>query len=167
MLDQAISNNDVILVSGGISVGDYDFVGKALNELGIEPLFYKVKQKPGKPLFFGKNEEKIIFALPGNPAAALSCFYIYVLPALERLSGNTLFSLHRLKAFSVSDFIKKGDRAQFVKAIYNNGIVEILEGQNSSMLHTFALANALVYLPETSGSIIKNDVVEVILLPIN
>jgi len=167
LLDQVISNNDVILVSGGISVGDYDFVGKALNELGIEPLFYKVKQKPGKPLFFGKNEEKIIFALPGNPAAALSCFYIYVLPALERLSGNTLFSLHRLKAFSVSDFIKKGDRAQFLKAIYNNGTVEILEGQNSSMLHTFALANALVYLPETSGSIIKNDVVEVILLPIN
>jgi molybdopterin molybdotransferase len=90
-----------------------------------------------------------------------------VLPALERLSGNNLFSLHRLKALSVSGFNKKGDRAQFLKAIYNNGTVEILEGQNSSMLHTFALANALVYLPEKSSSVIKNDVVEVVLLPIN
>jgi molybdopterin molybdotransferase len=167
LLDRVISNNDMVLVSGGISVGDYDFVGKALIELGIEQLFYKVKQKPGKPLFFGKKEDKIIFALPGNPAAALSCFYIYVLPALERLSGNNLFSLHRLKALSVSGFNKKGDRAQFLKAIYNNGTVEILEGQNSSMLHTFALANALVYLPEKSSSVIKNDVVEVVLLPIN
>jgi len=82
VLDQVINANDVVLVSGGISVGDYDFVGSTLQELNVEQLFYKVKQKPGKPLFFGKKEEKIIFALPGNPAAALSCFYIYVQAAL-------------------------------------------------------------------------------------
>ena len=70
-------------------------------------------------------------------------------------------------AKSESNYTKKGDRAQFLKAIYNNETVEILDGQNSSMLHTFALANALVYLPEVSGSINKNDKLEVILLPIN
>jgi molybdopterin molybdotransferase len=167
LLDEVISTSDVVLVSGGISVGDYDFVGKALEELGVTEFFYKVNQKPGKPLFFGKKEDKIIFALPGNPAASLSCFYVYVISALERLSGNVNFSFNRTQAFSTSNYIKKGNRGQFLKAIYKNGRVEILEGQNSSMLHTFALANALVYLPESAKSITKNDQVEVILLPIN
>ena len=166
LLNVVINQHDVVLVSGGISVGDYDFVGKALNELDVEELFYKVNQKPGKPLFFGKKEEKIIFALPGNPAAALSCFYMYVLLAIEKIIGNNNFSLHKTKATSTSDFIKKGERAQFLKAIYQEGVVEILEGQNSSMLHTFALANAMVYLSETATSINKEDEVEVILLPI-
>ena len=165
-LKSVISNHDVILVSGGISVGDYDFVGKALAELGVEQCFYKIKQKPGKPLFFGKKGDKLIFALPGNPASALSCFYIYVLTALELRSGNGNFTLPRTKAQSVSDFTKKGDRSQFLKAIYTDGSVEILEGQSSSMLHTFALANALVYVRETADSIKINDTVEVILLPI-
>ncbi len=167
LLGKVITAHDVVLVSGGISVGDYDFVGKALLELGVEQLFYKVKQKPGKPLFFGKKNNKVVFALPGNPAAALSCFYIYVYCALEKMSGNMNSKLVKTKAKSVSSYIKKGDRAQFLKAIYNNGTVEILDGQSSSMLQTFAFANALVYVPETSDSIKINDLVEVILLPIN
>ncbi len=167
LLDQVITNHDVVLVSGGISVGDYDFVGKALQEIGVEQLFYKVKQKPGKPLFFGKKEDSVVFALPGNPAAALSCFYIYVYPALQKMSGHISFSLTKTKAKSLSNFIKRGDRPQFLKAIYQNGKVEILDGQNSSMLHTFALANAMVYAPETINTIKIDDMVEVILLPIN
>lgn len=167
ILNKAISNSDIVLVSGGISVGDYDFVGKALNELGVKQLFYKVKQKPGKPLFFGKKENKIIFALPGNPAAALSCFYIYVLPTIKVMSGNKWNSLPKTKAKSQSNYNKKGDRAQFLKAIYNNGNVEVLDGQNSSMVHTFSLANAFVYIDEAHNTIQKNDIVDVILLPIN
>ena len=167
VLQEAISNNDMVLVSGGISVGDYDFVGKALLEMGVEQLFYKVKQKPGKPLFFGKKDHTFVFALPGNPASALSCFYVYVNTALQRLSGNEHFELLKTTAKSLSNFVKKGDRAQFLKAIYNNNKVEILEGQNSSMIHTFALANALIYVPENVHEITVNDTVEVLLLPIN
>jgi len=167
LLDTVITNHDVVLVSGGISVGDYDFVGKALKELEVKQLFYKVKQKPGKPLYFGKKGSKVIFALPGNPAAALSCFYIYIYSALQIMSGNLSFSLTKTKATSLSNYLKKGDRAQFLKAIYNNGNVTILEGQSSSMLHTFALANALLYVPENTESIKRDDTVEIILLPIN
>ncbi len=167
VLQDAILNNDMVLVSGGISVGDYDFVGKALLEMCVEQLFYKVKQKPGKPLFFGKKDHTFVFALPGNPASALSCFYVYVNTALKRMSGNEHFELLKTTAKSLSNFVKKGDRAQFLKAIYNNDKVEILEGQNSSMIHTFALANALVYVPENLHEITVNDTVEVLLLPIN
>lgn len=164
-LNEVIKENDLVIISGGISVGDYDFVGKALEELKVEALFYKVKQKPGKPLFFGKKEGKIIFALPGNPAAALSCFYIYVYIALQKMMNNNDVELPRIKAKSLSKFIKQGDRPQFLKAIYNNEEVEILEGQSSAMLQTFALSNAFVYIPEDVSNIEIGDVLEVILLP--
>ena len=61
-IEKAIRENDVVIVSGGISVGDYDFVGKALESLNVETLFYKVNQKPGKPLFFGRKGNKFVFA---------------------------------------------------------------------------------------------------------
>lgn len=165
LLQQVITNYDVVLVSGGISVGDYDFVGKALKALNVKQIFYKVKQKPGKPLFFGKKGNTLIFALPGNPAAALSCFYVYVYRALQILSGNENVELTKIKKKSTSEYIKKGDRAQFLKAIAKEGYVTILEGQSSAMLQTFAMANALVYIPENTKKVEVNDTVEVISLP--
>ncbi|WP_346883392.1 gephyrin-like molybdotransferase Glp [uncultured Algibacter sp.] len=165
ILNSAIRSNDLVLITGGISVGDYDFVGKALSELQVKKLFYKVKQKPGKPLFFGKKDHTQIFALPGNPAAALSCFYVYVYIALQYMMNRKDIELPRVTAKSISDFKKKGDRPQFLKAVYNDGHVEILEGQNSSMLQTFALSNALVFAPEDLNSIEIGDGIEVILLP--
>ena len=164
-LRKIISENDLILISGGISVGDYDFVGKALIELGTQQIFYKVKQKPGKPLFFGKLNSKPIFALPGNPASALSNFYVYVHPTLERLSGNINFSINKGIAILESDFKKKGDRAQFLKAHHENGKVTVLEGQSSAMLHTFATANVLAYIPWSRNKYEKGDIVEIIHFP--
>lgn len=164
LLEQVISANDMVIITGGISVGDYDFVGKALNALKVEQVFYKVKQKPGKPLFFGKKENTSIFALPGNPAAALSCFYIYVRTALEISSGNTNYQLPKTIKKSASNYRKKGDRAQFLKAIITNNEIRILEGQSSAMLQTFALANALVIIPEDLYEINIGDPVEAILI---
>lgn len=165
ILKEAISENDFTIISGGISVGDYDFVGKALSEIGVTEHFYKVFQKPGKPLYYGSLEGKQIYGLPGNPAATLTCFYNYVLLGLERYSGNANYQLNRTMARAKTSFESKGDRPQFLKAVYANGIVEILEGQNSSMLHTFSLANALVFKPENQSNLNANDLVEVLLLP--
>ncbi len=166
ILKSVIDNNDLVLITGGISVGDYDFVGKALTELQVEELFYKVKQKPGKPLFYGKKNETQIFALPGNPAAALSCFYVYVYIALQKLMNCDVLELPRVKAKSISNFNKHGDRPQFLKAIFSDGQVDILEGQNSSMLQTFAISNALVFADENINSIKVGDCVDIILLPV-
>lgn len=166
LLNSVIEDHDVVLISGGISVGDYDFVGKALQELKVTRLFYKVKQKPGKPLFFGKSTDKIIFALPGNPAAALSCFYVYVYPALQKMGGQDYFGLPKTKARLTGRYEKKGDRAQFLKANYQGAKVEILDGQSSAMLQSFALANALVFIPQDVDIVPENELVEVLLLPI-
>ncbi|MGA1226007.1 MAG: gephyrin-like molybdotransferase Glp [Tamlana sp.] len=165
-LKSAVSNNDLVIITGGISVGDYDFVGKALKKLQVEEVFYKVKQKPGKPLFFGNKDNTSVFALPGNPAAALTCFYIYVFMALQKMMNINDVELPRIRATSNSKFKKNGNRPQFLKAIYNNGEVEILEGQNSSMLQTFAISNALVFSPEEQSEIHIGDLVETILLPV-
>lgn len=164
LLDQTIQENDLVIVSGGISVGDYDFVGKALLELQVEQHFYKVKQKPGKPLFFGSKENTLIFALPGNPAAALTCFYIYANTAIQQLQGITNYQALSLTATSTSAFIKKGDRAQFLKAFYANGKVEILEGQSSAMLQTFAVANAFVFVHEDLNQIEIGETVPVVII---
>lgn len=164
-LNEVINTNDLVLISGGISVGDYDFVGKALQELQVEEHFYTVKQKPGKPLFFGTKKDTLIFALPGNPAASLTCFYIYVYIALQKMMDRNDVELPRITAKTLNGFTKFGDRPQFLKAIYTQGKVEILEGQSSAMLQTFALSNALVFLPETITKVDANEAVETILLP--
>lgn len=166
LLKAVIDSNHLVLITGGISVGDYDFVGRALKELQVNEVFYKVKQKPGKPLFFGQKENTSIFALPGNPAAALTCFYKYVYIALQRMMDKNTLELPSVQATSNTSFIKRGDRPQFLKAIYTDGEVTLLEGQNSSMLQTFALSNALVFLPEDTSTVTIGDAVETILLPV-
>lgn len=147
ILEKAIQTHDVVLVSGGISVGDYDFVGQALQSLDVETLFYKVNQKPGKPLMAGKLNDTIIFALPGNPAASLTCFYIYVIPTLQKMSGMTISYETIIQKRMTHDYTVNNSRDQFLKAIVSNDEVTILMHQDSSMLDSFALANALVYLP--------------------
>lgn len=147
-IKSSISTSDFVLITGGISVGDYDFVGKALKELGVKEHFYKVKQKPGKPLFFGTSGNTNIFALPGNPAAALTGFYIYILNALSRFSRDQKIIQSKIGRLQ-EPFVKKGNRAQFLKAHLNSkNELKILTGQSSAMLRAFSMANAFVYIPE-------------------
>jgi len=148
VLQQAIEENDVILISGGISVGDYDFVGKALQSLAVETLFYKVNQKPGKPLYCGRLKDKMIFALPGNPAASLTCLYVYVLPTLDRISGKNASYKSSISKPLAHEYEVSNSRSQFLKAIILDDEVTILPHQDSSMLDSFALANALVFVEE-------------------
>ncbi len=166
VIAQALKHSDVILVSGGISVGDYDFVQEALKENGVEELFYKVNQKPGKPLWFGRKNVQFVFGLPGNPASALSCFYIYVTPLLHKLVGSKEIHLPRVKARSISDYRNTTGKTLFLKGKLNNGEVEILYGQQSSMLHSFAKSNVLVKIPNDVELVNTNDEVECIKLNI-
>lgn len=163
-LAEALSENEVVLVSGGISVGDYDFVARALKELEVETLFYKVNQKPGKPLFAGKTKDKIVFALPGNPAAALSCFYVYVVPTLAILSGKAP-NYSQSKPIALShDYSVRNTRSQFLKANIVDDQANVLSHQASSMLNSFAVSNGLVYVPDGTYELKKGDKVEVYLL---
>ena len=158
-----LESSDVVLISGGISVGDYDFVKQALEENGVQELFYKVLQKPGKPLYFGRRDNTFVFALPGNPASSLTCFYIHVLPLLQKLSGANSTGLQRLDVPIDHDYDNTSDRPVFLKARIQNGRVSILDRQSSSMIHSMAMGNALVFLSEP-GSISKGEHVQTILI---
>ena len=160
-----LATNDVLIISGGISVGKYDFVKEVLATCNVNELFYKVAQKPGKPLFVGKKGMKLIFAVPGNPAAALVCYYQYILPALDKMSGKENPGLEKILLKSNTDYTGKGDRALFLKSVVENGGVSILDGQDSDNLLSFSRANSLVYLPIENLEIRRGDAVEVYKFP--
>ena len=163
-IEKALLENDILLISGGISVGDYDFVEEALKSLEVETLFYKVNQKPGKPLLVGKKGDQLIFALPGNPAASLTCFFIYVKPILDQISGLSKVESSVLQKELTHGFTVNNTRSQFLKASFSNNDVSILSHQQSSMLNTFALSNCLVHLPEGNYEPKKGSKVDIYLI---
>lgn len=165
IIAKSMDSCDVLLVSGGISVGDYDFVERALKKLEVQSVFYKVKQKPGKPLFFGKYKKTLIFALPGNPAAVLSCFYEYVYPAIRLMMGFKNPFLSQIQMPLAGNYPKKKGLSFFLKGKIMDNTVYPLEGQESYILSSFALADCLIYLPEESENIKTGELVEVHVLP--
>ena len=157
----ALEHNDVLIISGGISVGKYDFVREALKKNGVKEVFYKVNQKPGKPLFFGVKGKKLVFALPGNPASLLTCYYIHVLPALQVLSGMEAKAV-RLMARLRSSYRHQGPRPVFLKGLLSGDSVKVLEGQASFVMRSFAQANVLVYIHGENRTLTRGEEVEVI-----
>jgi molybdopterin molybdotransferase len=165
VVNNAMINTDLLLISGGISVGDYDFVNEVLKENNTTTLFYKIAQKPGKPLFFGKNNHTFIFGLPGNPGSALTCFYEYVYPCVRKLQGRKNLFLTTLFLPTEQDITKKKGLANFLKAQVSSSGVLSLEGQESFKMKSFTDANAFIYLPLEKENSIIGDMVEVHLLP--
>jgi molybdopterin molybdotransferase len=106
---------DVVLTTGGVSVGALDFVNDALAGLGVERVFWKVAQKPGKPLAFGRRGDHLVFGLPGNPVSALVCFYVYVRPALRRMQGHRRLHLPVLPAALTQSVRKANGLTEFVR----------------------------------------------------
>jgi molybdopterin molybdotransferase len=164
ILATAIDANDLVVLTGGVSVGDYDFVVEAAMRCGVEKIFHKVKQKPGKPLYFGTLENKLIFGLPGNPSSVLNCFYQFVLPAVEAVSGRAVND-RLVEAILETPYEKAAGLTHFVKAIYSNGYVKPLGAQESFRMSSFANANCMIRLEENSTSCAKGDKVMVYLLP--
>ena len=160
----ALEKADLLILCGGVSVGDYDFVIPAAESCGVQQLFHKVAQRPGKPLYVGRKETKMVFGLPGNPASVLSCFYNYVIVAIEELTGRKNLverrSLPLRKAFS-----KKIALTQFLKASFGPDGVLPLTAQESFRLSSFSVANCLIVLPEEPHEFAEGEMVEVLLLP--
>lgn len=164
VLKEAIKLSDVVLLTGGVSVGDYDFVIQAAKDCGVEQIFHKIKQRPGKPLYFGKFGRKAIFGLPGNPASVLTCFYEYVLPALGKMSkiDRNIKKIHVPLGYPLS---KPLGLTQFIRAHYDGQTLSGLKGQESFRLSSFAHANCLIQLDEEKTEFKEDDIVEVHLLP--
>ncbi len=163
-LNNALIQADVVLLTGGVSVGDYDFVINAANACGVQQLFHKIKQRPGKPLYFGMIENKVVFGLPGNPSSVLTCFYEYVWDALLQLASlpDKKRKYHLPLA---SDYSKKTNLTHFLKGKIVGNDVMPLTAQESYKLSSFAVADCLIVLEEDKMEFKKGDIVEVHLLP--
>jgi molybdopterin molybdotransferase len=164
-VEQALLQSDFLLVTGGVSVGDYDFVLESLKQNNVEIIFHKLKQKPGKPLLFGKQENKYIFGLPGNPASVLTCFYQYVYPALRQYIGFSAVDLLKINLPISNSYSKKAGLSHFLKAIVHEDSVEILDHQESYKMNSFAIANALVEIHAEKELVEKGELVKVYVLP--
>jgi len=164
ILQVAIQQSDIVLLTGGISAGDYDFVLQAAANCGVTTLFHKIKQRPGKPLFFGKKENRLVFGLPGNPSSVLTCFYEYVLPALEMLTKRKL-SLPSMQVPLSKPFRKSAPLTHFLKGFYNGKTVAVLDAQESYRLSSFARANCLVIINEEVMEYKEGEIIEIHLLP--
>lgn len=165
--EENISKNDIVIITGGVSVGDYDFTTWVTEQLGFEIIFHKVAQKPGKPILFARRDKKVIFGLPGNPRAVFVCFYEYVYPFINKSMGKKNIFLPELKLRISKDFLKKDERALFLAGKIENNEVVILEKQDSHMLQSISQADVLIALTENKKQFIKGDIVSVHLLPIH
>lgn len=150
-LGSALREADVLIVTGGVSVGDRDFVKEALADLGVERVFWRVNMKPGKPFFFGVQGRKLVFGLPGNPVSALVTLHLLVRPALRKMQGHAQVEDLMLPARLAFPLRKREGRAEFVRArvANENGalVVRPTEGQGSHMVAGIASADCLIHLP--------------------
>jgi molybdopterin molybdotransferase len=147
-ITEYLEKYDILILSGGISVGDYDYVKEGLRKAGVKELFYKVKQKPGKPLFVGQKENQWIFALPGNPASTLTCFNQYVKPCIEAWMGKSDVWKPKGTYPLAGNFEKNAGLTFFLKAKLENGKVIILPGQESFNLISYGTANCIAEVSE-------------------
>ena len=156
---------DVIITSGGVSVGDADFVKETLENLG-EVSFWKVAMKPGRPLAFGKVKNAYFFGLPGNPVSVMVTFYIFVQAALEKLMGRPPHPRLRITATSASNLRKRPGRVEYQRGIYTIGengeyVVKKTGAQGSGVLRSMSDANCFMYLPLESDGIKQGDEIEI------
>ncbi len=156
-----IEKVDILVLTGGISVGDYDFAKPVLEELGVQESFYKVKQKPGKPFFFGTFKNTEIFALPGNPSAVVTCYHAYLKPFINAKMGDERFD-KKESGILMTNYTKKTGLTHFVKAFVENNKVEILPNQLSYQMDAYAKANAFAILPENRDHFQIGEKVDII-----
>lgn len=159
---------DILLTSGGASVGDYDLLRPALQKLGVTTHFWKVAIRPGKPLFFGQHHQCLVFGLPGNPASSMVTFEIFVRPAIQKLLHNEEIARPRLQATLTQSAPSNTKRTHFVRGKLSfsaeGPTFTPLRVQNSSDLLSMRQAQALAILPPASQPASKGQIVDVLWL---
>lgn len=164
VIREGLSKSDVLVFSGGVSMGKYDLVREVLEDLGFESLFWKVKQRPGKPLAFGTLEGAPVFGLPGNPVSAGVCFDQYVRPALLRMQGVAAPQRPRWKARLAESYPKPEGLHVFARGVLTSGenglTVSSTGPQGSNLAMSLVRANCIVHLPAEWDSAPVGAVVE-------
>jgi molybdopterin molybdotransferase len=153
---RSLADYDVLLTSGGVSVGDFDYIKEAYEKIGVSMDFWKVAIKPGKPLAFGTRplpgspRKQLVFGLPGNPASSLVSFEVFVRPALRKLLGFAHAEQPRVQVTLSEDIETGGGRTNFLRATLRPGtsgpVATTLRKQGSGMLRSMVSVDCLLEL---------------------
>jgi molybdenum cofactor synthesis domain-containing protein len=165
---EAASRRDVVITSGGVSMGDYDLVKAALKEIGAEVYFDKVMIRPGKPIVFGRMGGTYFFGLPGNPVSTSVTFNVFARPALRILQGESSPLLTTVRARLSQAIIDSSSRRSYLPARLRieigEAVAEPLKWAGSSDLVAFMRANALIIVPEDVREIGAGETVDLLSL---
>ena len=167
-IQEALETADVVVTSGGVSVGEKDLVKGTMMDLGVEQVFWGVKFKPGKPLFFGVREDTRLFGLPGNPVSAMVCFELFVRPALIALMGREDKERPRIEVYFEDDVKNRFGRMHAMRVSLERTregwLARSVGAQGSGLVSSLTKADALALIgPETEG-VRAGDPVEAIVL---
>lgn len=167
VLGKCLEQYDILLISGGVSVGEYDLIRPTLSELDVNEIFWQIKIKPGKPVYFGRKNDKLVFGIPGNPVASLVVFHTLIKPALIKSMGGE-YKPVRITARLTHPLKKKGGRLELVRGYfqYHEGhmIVESIGRQESHIMSGLARANCLIYFDADKTFLNTGDMVSIELL---
>jgi len=157
---------DILVLSGGVSVGDYDLVKDELRGAGVRPVFWQVRIKPGKPVFFGRRGRQLVFGLPGNPTSAMVTFLLFVQPAIGRMLGRTSPDPNKGRAILKEDIILKPGRTQFLRGVLDAEgpvlTVAPYPDQKSGVLRSMARSHVLIVVPADVSRLEKSRDVEIL-----
>lgn len=159
---------DILVLSGGVSMGDYDFTKTVFHELGAEMNFWKLAIRPGQPLAFGKIQGKLAFGLPGNPVSSMVTFEQLVRPAMLKMSGHRNYGRSVVQAIFLEKFSKRTDRRHFLRGVLTQeeGVFKVRTtgAQGSGILTSMVKANCLIDIPVEVERVNPGDLVSVQLL---
>jgi len=159
---------DIVVLSGGVSVGDYDLVKDQLKSLRVKAVFWQAKIKPGKPVFFGVKGKQLVFGLPGNPVSAMVTFYLFVRPAIDKMLGKKQIGLRSGKAILMEDISFKPGRRQFLRGTVDQSglVIQVVPfpNQKSGVLKSMVKSNVLIVVPPEIEMMEKGEEVEVLYL---
>jgi molybdopterin molybdotransferase len=157
------ASDDVIVIAGGVSVGERDLVKSTLKKLGCDIELWRVAVRPGKPFLFGRLNEKWVFGLPGNPVSAFVTFLLFVRPALLAMQGWQGVSASKTRATLSKSVTNKGERPHYLRGCFEAGRFMPFENQESHALFGLSRANALLRI-DAGEQIPEDQTVEVVLL---
>jgi molybdopterin molybdotransferase len=165
---EALETADVVVTSGGVSVGEKDLVKGTMLELGVEQVFWGVKFKPGKPLFFGVRDGVRLFGLPGNPVSAMVCFELFVRPALMKMMGREDKRRPRIEVYFEEDVKNSFGRMHAmrvsVERTQEGWLARSVGAQGSGLVSSLTKADALALIGPESGGVRAGEPVEAIVL---
>jgi len=162
MLEEALDSSDMVLLSGGVSMGEFDFVPEILEEKGIEILFKSIAVQPGRPTVFGKKDKQFFFGLPGNPVSSFVQFELLVKPLLYNMMGFDFKALPLKMPMGIEFSRKKAKRKSYIPVYFNqDGEVMPVDYNGSAHIHSYVYADGMISINIGETTLKKGQVVDV------